>query len=88
MTYHIETTKFDGYEPNSDEWRCEPEELEAYPGVALKACTGCDKLKEIYRDFSSRKGGKNGRNSRCYECERTRHDDYRKRQRTAESIEG
>ena len=40
---------FDGYDPDSPEWRCEPGELEAYPEVAMKTCTGCYKKKETYR---------------------------------------
>jgi len=63
---------FDGYEPDSDEWRCEPEELEAYPDVALKACTGCDKQKEIHRDFNRERLGKDGRRAECQECQRVR----------------
>ena len=80
--YEIPAGFFDGYDPNSDEWCCEPEELEAYPGVALRRCTICMEQKETYRDFNRERHGKYGRRAECRDCQQVR-----KRQRTAESIQ-
>ena len=70
---------FDGYDPDSPEWLCEPGELEAYPDVATRTCTSCREQKETYRDFNREKAGKYGRRAECQPWQGAR-----KRRRTAE----
>jgi hypothetical protein len=57
--------------------------MEAEP--SLRRCTTCGEDKPLAKFSVKRNKGKGGRDSRCQDCERKRHEEYKDKKREADS---